>query len=152
MAGATQPPGHGQPSTELEEIRGIIRVNRADIDELQAQVSAAEERATEEEERAAVQARRLAHLEARLDVDGALIAELQTDGLLAREQVDQLEQALRTSRTIGAALGIIMADRQVGEREAFELLSKRSQDTNCKLRVLADEVVRRGDSSVVLRG
>jgi hypothetical protein len=150
MARGTEPSGHGTPSTELDEIRDILRVNRADIDELQSQLSAAEDRATEDEDRAAAQTRRMDDLEARLDVDATLIAELQADGLLAHEQVAQLEQALRTSRTIGAALGIIMADRHVGEREAFDLLSRRSQGTNRKLRVLAEEVVRHGDSSVVL--
>jgi hypothetical protein len=132
MGSRTGPDARGGEQSELEELRRIIRVNRSDIDELQAQ------------------ARRIDDLEARLDSDAALIGGVLAEGLVAHEQVAQLEEALRTSRTIGTALGIIMADRQVDEREAFALLSKRSQDTNRKLRVLAEEVVRHGDSRVVL--
>jgi hypothetical protein len=152
MTSRTGPEGVGADRSEIDELRDIIRANRSDIDELQAQASAAEERAAVDDVRETDQARRLDDLEARLDVDGALIAELRTEGVVAQNQIVQLEEALRTSRTIGTALGIIMADRQVDQQEAFALLSKHSQDTNRKLRVLAEEVVRHGDSGVVLGG
>ena len=150
MGSRTGPDAPGGEQSQLEELREILRVNRADIEELQVKASAAEERAAVDHVRESDQTRRIDDLEARLDVDAALIAALQADGAVAHEEVAQLEEALRTSRTIGAALGIIMADRQVDQQEAFALLSRRSQDTNRKLRALAKEVVRRGDSSAVL--
>ena len=88
---------------------------------------------------------RLEDLELRVDVDRELIAELQTDGTLSREHAANLEEALRTSRRIGAAVGIIMAHREVGEADAFELLRKASMDTNRKVCALADEIVHTGD-------
>jgi AmiR/NasT family two-component response regulator len=48
-----------------------------------------------------------------------MIADLQADGVLSHDHAEQMELALRSSRTIGAAIGIIMASRDVGEDEAF---------------------------------
>ncbi len=48
---------------------------------------------------------------------------------------------------IGAAIGIIMANRNLTEEAAFELLRSASQQANRKVRILADEVVRTGDVS-----
>ena len=56
-----------------------------------------------------------------------------------------LREALGTSRRIGAALGIIMAAYKVSEAAAFGLLRTHSQNTNRKLRDVADEVVATGD-------
>jgi len=53
-----------------------------------------------------------------------------------------MEQALRSSRTIGAAMGMLMASRQVGEKGAFDILRMASQQSNRKLREIADELVR----------
>ena len=52
-----------------------------------------------------------------------------------------LEVALHSSRTIGAAIGILMARHNVYEAEAFQMLRRASMDTNRKLREVADEVV-----------
>jgi GAF domain-containing protein len=57
-----------------------------------------------------------------------------------QERADNLEIALRTSRRIGTAIGILMHQHRVDEHEAFELLRRRSQDTNRKLADIADEV------------
>lgn len=70
-----------------------------------------------------------------------LIAELQSDGVVAREQAANLEVALRTSRTIGAAIGILMAQHNVSEEDAFAMLRQASMATNRKLRDLAEDVV-----------
>jgi AmiR/NasT family two-component response regulator len=59
----------------------------------------------------------------------------------------ELREALHTFRRIGAAIGIVMANRQVTEAEAFLILSKASQNTNRKVRVIADEVVDSGNVS-----
>ena len=61
-----------------------------------------------------------------------------------REQVSGLEQALGSNRTIAMAIGILMATRQLTEREAFDRLRVASQRSNTRLRDIADEVVRTG--------
>jgi GAF domain-containing protein len=57
-----------------------------------------------------------------------------------QERADNLEVALRTSRRIGTAIGILMHQYRVDEHDAFALLRRRSQDTNRKLAEIADEV------------
>ena len=76
-----------------------------------------------------------------------MIAELQADGVLQREQTASLKEALRTSRQIGAAIGILMENRKVTEEYAFRVLVKASNDTNRKLGDIATAVVRTGDLS-----
>jgi GAF domain-containing protein len=61
-----------------------------------------------------------------------------------REQISGLEQALASNRSIGMAMGILMAIRRIGQDEAFDLLRSVSQRTNRKLREIADEVVHTG--------
>jgi AmiR/NasT family two-component response regulator len=70
-----------------------------------------------------------------------MIAALQADGSLRQNLAAHLEQALRSSRVIGAAMGIVMAKLDVSDVEAFQALSRASQDTNRRLRVIAEEVV-----------
>lgn len=145
---------------------------RAQMDELRSRVDEADERADESEARAdkaelraddsaaradLAQSRsdqqqalseydraRIAAAEGRLDVHDELIAELQAEGLITSEHAAHLEVALKTARTIGAAVGIIMSFLRVGEVEAFSLLRKASNDRNLKLRLVAEEVVRTG--------
>lgn len=61
-----------------------------------------------------------------------------------QEKAVHMERALRTSRRIGVALGILMATRGVDLDSAWELLSTASQRSNTKVSELADQVVRRG--------
>ena len=61
-----------------------------------------------------------------------------------RERIAGLEQALVSNRSIGMAIGILMAIRRIGQDEAFDLLRTVSQRTNRKLREIADEVVHTG--------
>jgi hypothetical protein len=61
-----------------------------------------------------------------------------------REQISGLEQAVASNRSIGMAIGILMAIRRIGQDEAFVLLRTVSQRTNRKLRAIADEVVHTG--------
>jgi hypothetical protein len=77
-------------------------------------------------------------------LDGRLIAKLRAEGLWHEEHAAHLAEALRSSRKIGAAIGIVMADLRVDELVAFEILSRVSQDTNRKLSEIAHEVVDRG--------
>jgi AmiR/NasT family two-component response regulator len=62
-----------------------------------------------------------------------------------KEQIEQLEQAVASNRTIGTAVGILMVTRRLSDDAAFELLRSTSQATNRKLRDLAELVVRAGD-------
>ncbi|GAB3060747.1 hypothetical protein GCM10027053_23660 [Intrasporangium mesophilum] len=121
----------GDLQHQVDRLRADLSINRADIDALQG--------------RAADDHRRIDHLEERADLDVELIAELRAEGILSREQTSHLEEALRSSRKIGAAMGILMASRRVSEDEAFDILRKASQNTNRKLRVIAEEVARTGD-------
>jgi GAF domain-containing protein len=61
-----------------------------------------------------------------------------------REQISGLEQAVVSNRSIGMAIGVLMANRRVGQDEAFDLLRRVSQRTNRKVREIADEVVHTG--------
>ena len=60
----------------------------------------------------------------------------------AARREEQLEEAMETRRTIGAAMGIVMERYGLDSRRAFKLLLRRSQDRNVKLRHVAEEVVR----------
>jgi GAF domain-containing protein len=59
---------------------------------------------------------------------------------LYQQEVAQLERALTTSRQIGAAVGIMMAQRGLTYEEAFDQLRDASQHLNVKLRDIAAEV------------
>lgn len=89
--------------------------------------------------------RRIADIEGRLNIHEEVIAELQRDGLVDHDQVVHLQEALRTSRMIGAAIGMVMATRKVSEVEAFARLNGASQNSNRKIRVVANEVVSSGE-------
>jgi chromosome segregation ATPase len=145
----------------LEELTAQVAAIRAEIDALQARADGANHRADAREARADEAAhradarearadddrRRIDKLEVRADIDQQMIAALQADGVLSREHAAHLEEALRSSRRIGAAMGIVMANRMVSEEAAFEILRKASNDANRKVRVLADQVVHTGDVS-----
>ena len=95
---------------------------------------------------------RVGELERRAEVDGVLIAELRAEGLLSRQHAEHLEEALRSSRKIGAAIGIVMTHHNLNEQDAFELLREASMNSNRKLRSLAEEVVLTGDVSLLEAG
>jgi hypothetical protein len=88
-------------------------------------------------------------LDVREQVDREMIAELQADGVVSKEHELQMEEALRSSRTIGAAMGVLMASRQVDEADAFALLRRASQSSNRKLRELATEVVQKANAGQI---
>ena len=141
------------PDAELErerrfqELSSRVDANHDEIEELARRADASNHRASTAEETAAEFGERIAHLEARTEIDRELIAQLQADGLLAMEHAAHLEEALRSARLIGAAMGIVMADRKVTEADAFTILKRASQRANRKLRVLAEELVRTGDAT-----
>lgn len=63
---------------------------------------------------------------------------------LDHEQIGNLQQALQTSRRIGAAVGILMCRHTITEDEAFQRVRSFSQNTNRKIRDIADDIVLTG--------
>lgn len=61
-----------------------------------------------------------------------------------RERAEHLEDALRTSRRIGVALGIVMKTHLVDLDQSWQILAKASQDRNVKVSVLAEHVIATG--------
>lgn len=59
-------------------------------------------------------------------------------------RAESLERALRTSRRIGMALGILMATTQATPDDAWELLSRESMNRNIKVSTLAEQVITTG--------
>jgi hypothetical protein len=130
---------------QVEQLQAQVLSNSADIDALQVAAEESSERAHSSEELADLDRQRIDVLEGQVDVDHELILELQAEGLVNAELADHLLLALRSSRLIGAAIGIVMASWKVSETAAFEMLRLASQQANRKLRILADEVVQTGD-------
>ncbi len=61
-----------------------------------------------------------------------------------RLEVSQLKVARDSNRRIGMAMGIVMRQLQVDESLAFDELRRISQNTNRKLREVAEDVIRDG--------
>lgn len=133
----------------LDALASEVAANRADIDVLQARADESTHRIGLDEDAVEEQGRRIDRVEASIELDREMIAELQAEGFLNQEHAAHLEEALRSARRIGAAMGIVMAHRKVSEEVAFELLKHASQHANRKVRVLADELVATGDLSGV---
>ena len=71
------------------------------------------------------------------------IAELVTNQALAREiaRGDQLAEAVVSNRKIGVAVGLVMAQLNLSEPDAFETLRRHSMNTNRRLADLATDVI-----------
>ena len=65
------------------------------------------------------------------------------------EEVAQLRCALMSNRRISMAMGILMRDQNIDENQAFIYLRRVSQDSNRKLRDVADELVATGQLPAV---
>ena len=52
---------------------------------------------------------------------------------------------MRSRTVINVATGILMAQSRCSQSEAFELLAKVSNTRNVKLRIVAEEILRRFD-------
>jgi transcriptional regulator with GAF, ATPase, and Fis domain len=68
-----------------------------------------------------------------------------------REHAEQMADALRTSREIGMAMGVLMGRSGVTEDEAFTMLRRASQHLHRKLREVAAEVVESGQLPRTMR-
>jgi PAS domain S-box-containing protein len=74
----------------------------------------------------------------------ARVEGLERQAAADRDEIANLRIALTTNRTIGAAVGIIMALHRLSQDEAFQVLNRASQDQNIRLQDLADDVVATG--------
>lgn len=60
------------------------------------------------------------------------------------EQVTNLKVALQSNRRIGIAIGIVMSQRRITDEAAFLALRGASQNSNRKLRDVAEDVIYAG--------
>lgn len=81
---------------------------------------------------------------ARLDVHHELTCLRNYALAQAENHASNLEQALSSNRTIGAAIGVLMTTRKVTSEAAFQLLRRASNESNRNLRDVADRVVLTG--------
>ena len=65
----------------------------------------------------------------------------------ARAQAEELGRALRSSRQVGMAMGILMERHRLGPDRAFQVLRQMSQRRNVELRDIADAIVEPGSQS-----
>jgi PAS domain-containing protein len=65
----------------------------------------------------------------------------------ARSEIANLRRALASRTIIGQATGIVMAQRGIGAEEAFQVLTRASQNDNVKLALLAEGVVDHPDTA-----
>ena len=156
---AGQSVGDSDMRAQMDELRSRVdeaderadaseaRADKAELraDDSATRADAAQSRSDEQQALSEYDRARIAAAEGRLDVHDELIAELQAEGLITSEHAAHLDLALKSARTIGAAVGILMTLLRVSEVEAFALLRKASNDSNRKLRVVAEEVVLTGD-------
>ena len=77
--------------------------------------------------------------------DNSLQDRLPEDLAAVQREVTQLRRALASSRTIGIAIGILMAQRRVTQDQAFEQLQQASQHRNRKLRDVAADMAFTGE-------
>ncbi|HEX4430809.1 MAG TPA: ANTAR domain-containing protein [Frankiaceae bacterium] len=80
----------------------------------------------------------------RIGVEMAAVLDAARKLAAERERASNLAIALVSNRHIGAAIGVLMAFRNITEDQAFKLLRQTSQRTRRKLREVAEEVTRTG--------
>ena len=56
------------------------------------------------------------------------------------QEIQNLQEAVRTRTTIGQAVGILMERYKLTDQRAFAFLTRLSQDGNVKLRKLAEDL------------
>jgi hypothetical protein len=76
-----------------------------------------------------------------LESVGALFAHQSATAIAYAYEIRNLEEALRTRKTIGQAIGIVMERYKLPEQRAFAFLTRLSQTSNTKLRQIAQDIV-----------
>ncbi len=79
------------------------------------------------------------------------IADLRLEVEALSRQVDHLCRALDSSRTIGAAVGIVMQQLHLTQPHAFDFLVAASQHLNVKLHDVAADILETGDLEPALQ-
>jgi AmiR/NasT family two-component response regulator len=74
------------------------------------------------------------------DDDNELVA-LHDELREARQQVEQLSQAIETRDVIATAKGLLMAKERLSSTDAFEVLRRASQRENMRVREIAERMV-----------
>lgn len=74
----------------------------------------------------------------------SIFARHAANALVATRRSEGLEDALRTRQAIGVAQGMVMQRYGLDLDQSFELLRRYSNETNVKLRVLAEELIKAG--------
>lgn len=72
---------------------------------------------------------------------GELFTHQAATALAYAEQVSQLQEAVRTRQLIGQAIGVLMERFDLDEARAFGFLTRLSQDSNIKLRLVAERLL-----------
>ncbi len=79
------------------------------------------------------------------DEDAVITAQIYAthagNAIAATNETEQLQTAMRSRQVIGIAQGMLMLRYGLTEDQAFQFLSRNSQDTNTKLRELAARVI-----------
>ena len=78
---------------------------------------------------------------------GSLLADhgaIAIEAELQARRAETLEAALRSNRTVGVALGILMERHDLTADAAFQVLRRISSHSNRKLAVIAEELVTTG--------
>ncbi len=78
---------------------------------------------------------------------GDLFTQHAATALAYAQEIHDLQEAVRTRRTIGQALGIVMERYQLTDARAFAFLTRLSQHRNVKLRLVAQEIVAGAEQS-----
>lgn len=72
---------------------------------------------------------------------GQLFAHQAAVALSYARQIDQLQEAVQTRQLIGRAVGVMMERYDLTDARAFGFLTRLSQDTNVKLKVIAQRLL-----------
>lgn len=76
-----------------------------------------------------------------IETVAALFAHQAATAIAYAHEITNLQEALRTRKTIGQALGVLMERYQLTDERAFAFLTRVSQARNVKLRLVAEEMV-----------
>jgi hypothetical protein len=139
-----EPPDYWDLQAQVAALARQIATHHSEIDALGARADESDRRADASEARLDDSGPRFEDIEARAFVDRDMIFELQRDGVLNREHQAQMEEALKTSRIIGAAIGMLMQDSKVSYETAFAALEAASSRSHRKLREVAEDFVANG--------
>ncbi len=78
---------------------------------------------------------------------GSVFATHASVAIAGARSSDQKDEAIRSRDVIGQAKGILMAQKNISEDEAFDVLRRASQRMNVKLRELAERITERPGAS-----